>query len=117
MALLSSSGPGPRSGPRTKTWTWANTKCGLESDFELRLGGGLQRGLAVKLRSGKVQVRSGPDLVQFIITWDGGMRYVYLWLVSGGRVGRAQASANIRDTVDSQPVAGPAARHLTQCEA
>ena len=34
-----------------------------------RLGGGLQtgygRGLAVKLRSGKVQVRSGQGLVQF----------------------------------------------------
>ena len=37
----------------------------LEGDFRGRLQRGLGRGLAVKHRSVKVQVRSGPGLVQF----------------------------------------------------
>ena len=46
---------------------------GIGGELEVILGGGLQRGLqtrygrglAVKVRSGKVPVRSGPGMVQF----------------------------------------------------
>ena len=38
---------------------------GLQRGLQRELQTGYGRGLAVKLRSSKVQVRSGPDLVQF----------------------------------------------------
>ena len=52
----------PRSGPKGPRTKAQRPAPGLYTKFGLP---GYGRGLAVKLRLGKVQVRSGPGLVQF----------------------------------------------------